>query len=214
MTATPAPHGSEPSIRALIAEDEAVSRAMLEAMASKVGLDPILALDGEAAWRALEELDAPMLMLFDWTMPGMDGIELLKRVRGREWRVEPYVIMVTGRTDADDLVAGLEAGANDYVTKPIDRAELRARIQVGITSLELRLELARQLEELRHALEHVKTLQGIIPICSYCHHIRDDQRAWHRLESYVSSNTDAQFSHGICPACMRKHFPDFVDDEA
>lgn len=198
-------------VRALIAEDDPVLRVMLESMVKKAGLDPLVAHDGQEAWHALECLDDPVLILMDWMMPGLDGIELCRRVRGREWRVEPYVIMVTGRTERDDVVRGLEAGANDYLTKPVDPAELRARMNVGLKYLELRLELARQLEELRHALEHLKTLQGIIPICAYCHKIRDDEHAWHRLEAYVSRHTEAEFSHGFCPDCVKTHFPDLTD---
>jgi CheY-like chemotaxis protein len=214
MTATDVGSADLQAVRAVVAEDDPVARVVLEGILAKAGLDPVVARDGAEAWKVIEGRDEPLLVLMDWMMPGLDGIELSRRIRARKWRVEPYVIMVTVRAGTADVVEGLEAGANDYVTKPLDPAELRARIAVGLKYLRLRAELVRQLEELRHALEHVRTLQGIIPICSYCHKVRDDQQAWHRMEAYVARNTGAEFSHGICPDCERQHFADLDDDES
>jgi sigma-B regulation protein RsbU (phosphoserine phosphatase) len=95
----------------------------------------------------------------------------------------------------------LEAGADDYLTKPFDPQELRARIKVGERILGLQTSLAERVTELEDALSRVKQLQGLLPICSYCKKIRDDQNYWEQVESYISKHTEAQFSHGICPDC-------------
>jgi DNA-binding response OmpR family regulator len=100
-----------------------------------------------------------------------------------------------------EIVEGIEAGADDYLTKPYDSDELRARVQVGARIVELQSTLAARVNELKAALEHVKQLQGILPICSYCKKIRDDQDYWQTVESYITDRSEAEFSHGICPAC-------------
>jgi len=139
-------------------------------------------------------------------MPGMDGLEVVRRVRGLQSPQPPYLIIVTVKDAKADLVAGPDAGANDYLAKPFDAGELRARIEVGQRMIELQDQLASQVQELRSALEHIKTLQGILPICMYCKKIRDSQGTWNRLEVYLSQHSDAEFSHGICPDCEKDLF--------
>ena len=112
-----------------------------------------------------------------------------------------YIIMLTAKTDKEDLVDGLDAGADDYITKPFDRQELRARIGVGVRIAELQKNLAYRVVELEAALSRVRQLQGLLPICSYCKRVRDDQNYWQQVDSYVSKHTEVEFSHSICPAC-------------
>jgi response regulator RpfG family c-di-GMP phosphodiesterase len=101
-------------------------------------------------------------------------------------------------------VAGLDAGADDYVVKPFDQEELRARVQVGIRVLKLQRSLADRVTELELALDRVNQLQGLLPICCYCKRIRDDRNYWHQVEAYIENHSDAQFSHGVCPECIEK----------
>jgi phosphoserine phosphatase RsbU/P len=130
------------------------------------------------------------LAIVDWMMPGYDGIELCRRIRATTLPSAVYVILLTARTSRQDLVVGLEAGADDYLTKPFDPDELHARIHVGQRTLGL--------------LANIKQLTGLLPICSYCKRIRSDHDYWEQVESYITEHTDAMFSHDICPACLAK----------
>jgi response regulator RpfG family c-di-GMP phosphodiesterase len=109
--------------------------------------------------------------------------------------------MLTACDSREDLIEGLLAGADDYVAKPFDPRELRARLAVGMRVLGLQQALANRVNELESALAQIKTLQGLLPICSYCKRIRNDKNYWQQIESYVSEHSEAEFSHGICPQC-------------
>lgn len=191
-------------MKVLIAEDEAVSRRLLEGALARWGYQVTVASDGEEAWKILQQPDSPMLIVLDWLMPGMDGVEVCRRLRQDMRLNSAYVLLLTSRTSKEDVVQGLEAGADDYVTKPFDSAELRARIQVGARLVSLQQALAERVRELESALIHVKQLHGLLPICCYCKKIRDDRNYWHQVESYVANHADVRFSHGICPECSDK----------
>jgi CheY-like chemotaxis protein len=188
-------------MRILIAEDNLVSRRVLEATLDKFGYEVVVAADGAQAWDVLQREDAPRLAILDWMMPEIDGVELCRRVRALPNATPPYLILLTAKSGKQDVVEGLDAGANDYLTKPFDRAELRARVQVGAHVLELQGNLAARVRELEAALSQIRQLQGLLPICSYCKKIRDEQNYWHQVESYISEHAEVKFSHGICPAC-------------
>lgn len=203
-------------MRILIAEDDSASRRVLETVLGRWGYEVTAVADGLQAWQSLCVEDAPRLAILDWMMPEMDGAEVCRRIRQSSPSSPAYIILLTAKGRREDLVLGLEAGADDYITKPFDPEELRARIQVGERVVELQTALAARVEELEDALAQVKTLQGIIPICVHCHKIRDDQNYWQRLESYICEHSDAQFSHGLCPDCLKELYPEFCDgdDEA
>jgi len=191
-------------VKVLIAEDEIVSRRLLESALPRWGYDVVTATDGEEAWALLQDAGAPTIMVLDWLMPRLDGVEICRRIRAHPRLNSVYIILLTSRAAVEDMVQGLEAGANDYITKPFDAAELRARMQVGVRVVNLQTALAERVREVEDALSRVKQLQGLLPICSYCKKIRDDQNYWHQVESYVGKHTDARFSHGICPECTDK----------
>jgi CheY-like chemotaxis protein len=187
----------------LIAEDEPVSRRLLEARLKKWGYDVAVASDGQQAWQMLQNEDAPRLVILDWMMPRMSGLEVCREIRGSS-RLNPvYIIFVTGRDCREDIIEGLEAGANDYITKPFDHDELHVRIRVGERVLELQRLLADRVKELEAALSKVRQLQGLLPICCYCKKIRNDQDYWEKVETYITHRSDAEFSHGICPECYK-----------
>jgi DNA-binding response OmpR family regulator len=147
-------------MKILVAEDSNTSRIIITTLLRKWGYEVVEAVDGEKAWQELQKLDAPKLMLFDWIMPKIDGLELCKMVRNHFHNFPPYIIFVTAQESKEDIVKGLNAGANDYLTKPYDTEELRARISVGARVVELQVALAKRVVELEKAIEHIKRLQG------------------------------------------------------
>lgn len=199
-------------MRILIAEDDMVSRHVLQGVLRDAGHEVIETCNGREALEALDAPDAPQLVLLDWMMPEMDGVTLCRALRAAETDTPPYIILVTNKSDTQDIVEGLEAGANDYVSKPFDARELLARLQVGQRVVTLQRKVARHVAELQDALDHIKRLQGVLPICSSCHKIRDDQEIWQALDEYLTEHTDAMLSHGLCPECMKRLYPDLVDE--
>jgi len=177
-------------VRILIADDDRLSTTMLARALEQWGFEVVVAHDGAAAWEAIVSNKPPALAILDWMMPQIDGIDLCRRVRATALRSPVYLILLTARNSRADLVAGLEAGADDYLTKPFDPDELRARIHVGRRTLAL--------------IANIKRLTGLLPICSYCKRIRSDHDYWEQVESYITEHTDALFTHGVCPSCMAK----------
>ena len=194
-------------MRILIAEDDATSRLLLTNTLQRWGYDVVALADGAAALAALQQPDAPKLALLDWTMPGWQGPDICRRLRATPDDTPPYLILLTAHDDKKNVVEGLDAGANDYISKPFDQDELKARLAVGQRVLDLQQTLQQRVLDLQAALAHIKTLQGILPICMYCHKIRNDQQSWERLERYLSDHAEVQFSHSICPACLQKTSP-------
>ena len=197
-------------MKILIAEDDITSRSLLKHMLAEWGYEVVVTKDGNEAWEALQAEDAPKLAILDWIMPGPDGVEVCRKVRQLDVSNPTYIILLTSRSNKRDIVSGLEAGADDYISKPYETDELRVRVKVGERVAALQSALVEQVHSLRKALVHVKTLQGILPICMHCHKIRNDRQSWERLEKYITEHSDAQFSHGLCPECLKKHYPDFT----
>jgi diguanylate cyclase (GGDEF)-like protein len=137
-------------MRILLAEDDVISRRMLEAFLVKWGYEVVVARSGEEGWGILQEKDAPRLAILDWMMPGKDGIDICRGVRQRKGRPYTYIILLTARGQKEDMVQGLEAGADDYVTKPFDPFELRARVRAGGRIVELQEQLLQAREALRN----------------------------------------------------------------
>jgi DNA-binding response OmpR family regulator len=197
----------------LIAEDELVSRRGLEAILRKWGYTVIVTEDGAAAWDVLRRDDTPQLAVLDWMMPAKDGPDICRLLKQTPRPRAPYVILLTARDGKADFVAGLESGADDYIAKPFNLDELRARLRVGERMVALQNSLADRVVELEHALKQVKQLRGLLPMCSYCKRIRDDQNYWLQVEEYITDHSDARFSHGICPDCLRSTVNALVEEE-
>ena len=191
-------------MKILIAEDDAVTRRLLEASLSRWGYEVVVAADGGEAWERLQAPDPPQLIILDWCMPQIEGVQVCRQARQRPSLRSAYFILLTSRGAKMDIVRGLEAGADDYITKPFHPDELRARVQVGCRVLRLQQALADRVHQLEEALTSVKTLQGLLPICSYCKKVRDDQNYWHRVENYIAGHSEIRFSHGVCPDCRDK----------
>jgi len=141
-------------MRILIAEDDPVSRRLLEAKLVKWGYEVVVTRNGEEAWEALRMEDAPRLAILDWMMPGIDGVELCKKIRTEIWEPYTYIILLTALHREEDLVTGMEAGADDYITKPFKANELRVRLRAGRRIIELQSELIEAREVLREQATH------------------------------------------------------------
>ena len=185
----------------LIAEDDPVTGEILARTLQRWNYNTMLVVDGAQAWDRLRLATDPTLAILDWMMPGMDGPDVCRRVRQELPLANMYLLLVTARESRGDMVAGLDAGADDYIVKPFDPEELRARVAVGVRVLGLQQKLGERVAELQAALSNVKKLHGLLPICSYCKRIRGDDQYWQQVEGYVAEHSEAQFSHGICPAC-------------
>ena len=160
------------------------------------------------------EAREPTLVLLDVMLPDLDGFSILKRLRTDSRWADLPVIFVTARADRDDRLQGFLVGGMDYITKPFDAAEVRARVSTHV-ALRKALETQRTLvAELRMALERVKRLEGIIPICARCKSVRTDDGYWKQVEAYLSEFAGLTFSHGLCPGCARVVYPEASSDAA
>ena len=151
--------GKEASLKILIAEDETVSRRVFKMTLETWGHEVVEAIDGADAWRALQGADAPKLAILDLTMPQIDGITVCRRVREHQTSTPVYIILLTAKSSKYDVVAGFEAGADDYVTKPFDREELHARVEVGRRMVDLQRKLAERVAQLEQALSELNKAQ-------------------------------------------------------
>jgi len=163
-------------VRALVADDDPVTTTVLARVLHRLGLEVVSADDGTSAWRVLEAGPAPELAIIDWTMPGIDGVEICRRIRRNPALAAMYVLLLTGRDSRTDLVAGLDAGADDYMIKPIDTEELRARVQVGVRIAKLQGRLAGQVSELQEARNHLERL-----VCTDALTDLHSRRSWFEL---------------------------------
>lgn len=188
----------------LLADDDKLTLNVLNDVLTRAGYDVITATDGDQAWRKLQEGNAQVAIL-DWIMPGMEGVEICRRANEEPKLANRYFILLTGKSSTEDLVMGLQAGASDYLRKPFDETELLARVEVGIRFMDLQRKLGDRVQELEKALTQVRRLEGLLPICSYCKRIRNEQDYWERVDAYISQHANVRFSHNICPECYEKH---------
>jgi len=204
-------HGS---VSILVVDDSPETRGELQSILVDAGYQQILL--AESAHEAFQRLSlanasAPAedieLVLMDIMMRDTDGVEACRRIKAdRRYRDLP-ILMVTAIRAGAFLETAFAAGAVDYVTKPINRLELLTRLN---SALKLKREMDRRKareEELEQALQEIKVLRGILPICSRCKKIRDEDGQWHSVESYIKGHSEADFSHLICPECLDKCFP-------
>jgi sigma-B regulation protein RsbU (phosphoserine phosphatase) len=198
-------------MRILIADDDPISAKVLASTLTPDAFDVTIAHDGAQALEILRRPDSPPIAILDWMMPHLEGPEVCRLLRADAARARRYLILLTSRDAREDVVAGLDAGADDYLVKPFHQGELRARVSVGARVLALQEGLAARVEELRTALADVKQLSGLLPICSYCKAIRSDENYWQQVEGYVMQHSDAQFTHGVCPPCFAEISKELAD---
>ena len=191
-------------LQVLVADDEAVSRTVVGAMLKKACYPVIFAPDGQQAFQTLDTDDPPAIALLDWEMPGLQGPEVVQRIRSKQSQTPTYIILLTSRDSSADIVQGLRAGADDYVTKPANEDELVARVNVGARVVQLQTALAERVRSLEEALANVKALQTLLPMCAYCKSIRNDQNYWEKVETYFTQHSNVSFTHSYCPTCYER----------
>jgi DNA-binding response OmpR family regulator len=188
-------------VKILIAEDEYTTRLMVQVSLENWGYTVTSTEDGKEAWEYLKKDEELDIAILDWEMPGIDGAELCKMIKEMKRDNPIYVLLLTARDSQNDILLGFDAGADDYMTKPFNDNELRARVRVAERIVRIQSSLARTVEELRQALDLVDTLQGSIPVCSRCGQIGGDDNTWYSVADCTGEKYDPRFTPVICPRC-------------
>ena len=198
------------SIRVLIVDDDALVLETVQRVLERLRYTIVgRAMNGTQALEMVQTL-APDIVLMDIQMPGMDGVTAARQIQ--EQCPTPVVILTA--YDTPELVDQAQtAGVMAYLIKPPNTANLGAIIPVALARFREIQTLKRLNVELQDALDQVKQLQGMLPICAHCKKIRDDDGYWHQIESYIRDHSEAVFSHSICPDCFRELYPEYVEDE-
>ena len=181
---------SRPSrgVKILAVEDDPVARAVLRKALQKLGHEVIEAKDGQEAW-ALMEAEPVRVIVSDWMMPNLSGLELCRKLRARSGSEYVYFILITANSaDSANRIEAADAGVDDFLSKPLNVEELWMRLRVA--------------ERILRFATQVRQLEELLPICSYCKKIRDDQNYWQQMEGYINERTGSEFSHSVCPDCM------------
>jgi DNA-binding response OmpR family regulator len=173
-------------MRILIVEDDFDAREMLQVLLQLEGHEVVASQNGKEAWAVFQK-DHFSLVISDWLMPEIDGLELCRMIRASETTRYCYVMLLTALQGKANYLHAMSAGTDDFITKPFDPDELRARLLVADRIVGLQ--------------DRVKRLEGILPTCMYCKRIRDEESHWVSIENYISQRTEASFSHGVCPTC-------------
>lgn len=196
-------------MKVLIAEDDPTTRELVRRLIAAAGSEVVIASNGEEALE-LARREQPDIVLTDWMMPGLNGVELCQQLRSAApGQPYVYVILLTVRDEKEDISRALDEGADDYIVKPFDAKELMARVRAGERIVRLETMLRHRNEELEESLQTIRQLKSLLPICVFCKRIRTDENYWQQIEAYIHQQTGTDFSHGICPECFEKHYPDY-----
>jgi sigma-B regulation protein RsbU (phosphoserine phosphatase) len=176
-------------MKILAVEDDPVAQLVIESALKSLGHEVLLAVDGNRAWELLADRSV-RVVVSDWRLPGLDGLDLCRLIRGRGGDYVSFILLTQLTASEVNIDAAIEAGVDDFLTKP-----------VNIRDLKLRLHAAERVLGLN---SQVRQLEGFLPICAHCKKIRDDRNYWQQIESYLNARTGTRFSHGICPECYEK----------
>jgi phosphoserine phosphatase RsbU/P len=174
-------------MKILAVDDDSVSLQVLEAALAALGHETVVAADGEAAWAAMHDRSL-RIVVCDWQLPRLDGLELCRRVRKYRDDYVCFILLTQVSATDENLEHAFAAGVDDFLTKPVRTRELKLRLHVA--------------ERILHFTTEMQQLESFLPVCSYCRKVRDDQNFWHQLETYLNARVGTRFSHGICPACF------------
>ena len=197
-------------IRILVVEDESIVAMDIAATLRNLGYEVTATVpSGEQAVREVEE-NMPDLVLMDIVLKGeMDGIVAAERIRSL---FNVPIVFLTAYADKKTLERAKITGPFGYIMKPFEETDLRVALEIALYKANMEAEREQLIAKLQDALDTIKTLSGLIPICASCKKIRDDKGYWQAVEQYIEQHSDAEFTHGICPECLRKLYPEYADD--
>ncbi|MGD9007848.1 MAG: response regulator [Desulfobacteraceae bacterium] len=193
----------------LVVDDNSDNLRLLAAILNKCHYKIRLAPNGERALATIHK-EAPDLILLDVMMPAMDGFEVCRQLKANQETTGIPVIFISALDETIDKVKAFSMGGVDYITKPFKSEEVLARVRTHLTLRGLQLRLEKKNEELRHALDEIRILRGILPICASCKNIRNEDGYWEQIETYIQDRSEVDFSHGICEECARKLYPEIM----
>ena len=208
------PNQNATPTRVLVAEDHDKTRIALVFLLQRHGYDVTVVNNGQAAFDILSAPNPPDIALLDWDMPRLDGLQVSRAIRESPGRRYTYIVMLTAHDRASDVLAAFAAGVDDFLSKPVDSAQLLARLRCGERVLALEERATERIAELEKALDDVRQLKRLLPNCMYCKKVRDDSDYWQEIDAYIHEQTGTDFSHGVCPGCMDKVVADECSPEA
>jgi len=192
-------------VKILIAEDEFTTRMLVQVSLENWGYRVESVANGHEAWSILRQKVAPNIAILDWEMPELDGLEVCRRVKEMGSENPPYIILLTGRDKKKDIVQGFDAGADDYMTKPFNDNELRARVRVAERLVRTQTSLLESVTELKEVLNQLEMIQGGMEICQSCCKIfSTNDNEWYPIQEVVKHYGDLRFIHSICPDCNQE----------
>lgn len=195
-------------IRILVVDDDPDILFATIRVLKKEGFDVISADAGNQSLEMVEN-DHPDLILLDVQLPDIQGTEVCEKIKGNLDHQKKYIMMLSGnKTSSDDQAEGLDSGADGYIARPISNRELVSRVNAMVRLIRAERKTDSYILELEQAMEKIKVLSGIVPICMHCKQIRNDKGYWNRLEEFIENHSEAQFSHSICEPCLEKHYPE------
>ncbi len=188
--------------RVLVAEDNESARTALVLLLQHHGYDVTVTSDGQAAFKVLLGSDAPQIALLDWELPHLDGLHVCSAVRSMPHRPYTYIVMVTARDRPEDVLAAFSAGVDDFLSKPVDIAQVLARLRCGKRVIALEEHCAKRIGDLKKAHDEVRQLKRLLPICMCCKKVRNDGAYWQEIAVYAREQNRDNLSYGICPSCL------------
>lgn len=203
--------GNESVSSILVVDDNHDNLRLLTGLLNDHHYKVRLATNGKRALATIRK-EAPDLVLLDIMMPEMDGFKVCRQLKEDEQTADIPIIFISALNEISNKTEAFSVGGVDYITKPFKSQEVLARIETHLTIRQLVIDLEGKNLQLQQALDEIKTLRGIIPICANCKNIRDDKGYWHQIEVYIRDHSEADFSHGICQDCVKILYPDIDID--
>jgi len=190
------------SSRVLCVDDDPATQMVLNGIIEDAGWQSESALNAATAREVLASSPEIQVVLLDWMLPDGSGVDLCREFKATQGS-SLYVILVTVRGEPEDVETGLDAGADDYLVKPVSPVEVRARIRTGLRAADAQRQLAERVTQLELALKRVSSLESLLPLCMYCRRINSAEN-WQSVEDYLWEHVDVKVSHGCCPECLSK----------